>query len=346
MQSSTLPMPTDVRWRRLLGVAIFIGLLWLFRRLAPVLICFVILERTLGWAAEQIEKRTKIHRHRAVLAVLGVLTALLGVAVLLAVRRAIPLVRTLREEGRDWIEALLERPAVAQLRHFTGMEGEDLIETVKHHAAAAIGYATSAAHLVVFLLIGFVLALIYLFEREEIDRWLDGLSPMSVPGTLSRWLGYLADAIAVTVRMQAVVAVVNAVVTLPVILLLRLPNVPLLFVLILVSGLVPVVGNMISGAVLCLVAYQAHGWWAVAVFLVATFVLHKIESYYLNPRLAAQHVKLPGIVLVVSLLLFEQIFGFAGLFLSFPALYVAIRIANEWEKESGPVISEPGAEPG
>ncbi len=134
--------------------------------------------------------------------------------------------------------------------------------------------------------------------------------------------------------MQAVVAVVNAIVTLPVLLLLRLPHVPLLFLLILVAGLVPVVGNVISGAVLCYVAFSTHGLWAVAVFLVTTFVLHKIESYYLNPKLASQHVRLPSLVLVVSLLLFEQTFGFVGLFLSFPALYVASRIGREWREES------------
>jgi len=38
---------------------------------------------------------------------------------------------------------------------------------------------------------------------------------------------YVDDAIAVTVRMQAVVAVVNAVVTLPLLLVLGLPQVPL-----------------------------------------------------------------------------------------------------------------------
>ena len=138
----------------------------------------------------------------------------------------------------------------------------------------------------------------------------------------------------ITVRIQAITALVNAIVTLPVLLLLGLPHVPLLVVLILVTGLVPVVGNFVAGVVLALVAFQARGTWAVGVFLVVTFLLHKVESYYLTPRLAAQHVKVPGLVLVVSLLCFEQAFGFIGLFLSFPCLYVAMRIRNEWRPAS------------
>jgi putative permease len=137
-----------------------------------------------------------------------------------------------------------------------------------------------------------------------------------------------------------VVAVVNAVLTLPILIGLGLPKIPLLFTMVLVCGLLPVVGNVISGIVLCIVAYDAKGFLGVGIFLGVTFLLGKIESYYLSPRLTAQHVKLPGIVLVVSLLLFETVFGFWGLFLSFPALYVASRIANEWKEEEARLAAE------
>jgi predicted PurR-regulated permease PerM len=117
-----------------------------------------------------------------------------------------------------------------------------------------------------------------------------------------------------------------------------LPNVPLLFVLVLIGGMIPVVGGVFSGIVLCLVAYDARGFVGVGVFLGVTFVLSKVESYYLSPRLTAQHVKLPGLALVISLLMFETLFGFYGIFLSFPALYVASRIANEWKAEDSELV--------
>jgi putative heme transporter len=332
MQSTTLPLPGDPRWRRLVGVALFLALIYAFRHLAPVFICFVVLERCLGWAADQIERRANIHKKGAIAATLTALAAALGLVVFLAVRRALPYVAVVRSEGPGYLASLGDQPAIARLREMAGLENESLGETVKHHAMTAVHYATATAHVLIYLLIGFVLAVIYLFERDEVDRWLGELHPASVGGTMSRWFGYVGDAITVTLRMQVVVAVVSAVVTLPVLLLLRLPHIPLLFLLLLVSGLLPVVGNMISGAVLCFVAYEARGAWAVAVFLGVTFVLHKIESYYLNPRLAREHVKLPGLLLVVSLLLFEQVFGFLGLFLSFPALYVALKIGHEWKE--------------
>jgi predicted PurR-regulated permease PerM len=332
MESQNLPLPSDARWKRVLGVALFLGLLYFFRKLAPVFICFVIMERALGFLADQIALRTRMKRTRAIAVVLTVLTSALAMAAFLAVRRALPVVAHVREDGNGFLQSLVEHPTVQKARQMAGLEGESLSHAVKAHAGEALHYATGTAHLLLFVLIGVVLAIIYLFERDELEEFYDELPQNGILGTLARWFSYTADAIAVTVRMQAVVAVVNAVVTLPVLLVLGLPKIPLLFVLILVTGLLPVVGNLISGAVLCYVAYTAKGPWAVGVFLAVTFILHKIESYYLNPRLAAEHVKLPGLVLVISLLLFEQAFGFVGLFLSFPSLYVASRIAGEWKR--------------
>ncbi len=104
-------------------------------------------------------------------------------------------------------------------------------------------------------------------------------------------------------------------------------------VLIFVSGLIPVIGNVISGAVLSILAYHAKGWLGVGLFVALTAILHKIESYYLNPRLTARHVHLPGFVLIVSLIAWEHLLGFVGLFVSFPLLFVFGKIRAELAAE-------------
>ncbi len=331
MESSSLPLPKDVRWRRLLLVALFLGLLWVFRHLAPVLICFVIFQRGLGYASEQLSARTKIHRKGVVAALLALGGGLLAWCVFLAFRRLIPFIQQVRKEGRGWVDGIANGALIKKAQETLDVDAESVTHGARDYALQAIGYVTASAYVVLFLFVGFILALLYLFEREEVDRWVRGVEEKSVQGTLMRWLGYVADAVAITVRLQVVVAAVNAVLTLPLLIALGLPKVALLFTMVLVCGLLPVVGNFMSGVVLCIVAYDTKGLLGVGIFLGVTFLLGKIESYYLSPRLTAQHVKLPGIVLVVSLLLFETLFGFYGLFLSFPALYVASRIASEWK---------------
>ena len=44
-------------------------------------------------------------------------------------------------------------------------------------------------------------------------------------------------------------------------------------------------------------------------------------------------MKIPGFLLIVSLLACEHVFGFKGLFLSFPILFVAGRIRAEFAAE-------------
>lgn len=351
MESSSLPIPKDVRWKRVLGVILFLGLIYAFRKLAPVLICFVIFERAFGFCADQIHDRTKLHKKGVIAGMLTAFAGLIALGVFLGVRRLVPLVQLARTDGHAWVDSIAKSGLLDKMRDRLGVDSHEITEGAKEYAYQAVGYVTATAYVALFVFVGFILAIMYLFERDEIDQWLDGIRPASVIGTLVRWLSYVADAIAITVRLQIVVAIFNAVFTLPLLLLLGLPNVPLLFLLVLVGGMIPVVGGVMSGVVLCLVAYDARGFVGVGVFLGVTFVLSKVESYYLSPRLTAQHVKLPGLALVISLLMFETIFGFYGLFLSFPALYVASKIANEWKEadrvimEAGGTLSNPGPRP-
>ncbi len=335
MESSALPLPKDPRWRRLLGVVLFLGLLYAFRHLAPVLICFVIFERALGFLADKIVVRTQVKRVYAVGGLLAVLVGLISLGGFYGVKGVMRVIELAKSDGQAWVESITESKLIHQIRDRIGADSHDLTESAKGYALHALGYVSATAYVAIFVFVGFILAVMYLFEQRELDEWMEALEPKGVIGTLTRWLTYVADAIAITVRLQVVVAVFNAVFTLPLLIFLGLPNVPLLFLMVLLAGMVPVVGGVLSGLVLCLVAYDAKGPVGVGVFLGVTFVLSKVESYYLSPRLTAQHVKLPGIMLVVSLLMFETIFGFWGLFLSFPALYVALRIANEWKEEDG-----------
>ena len=333
MRSRFFPLPRDPRWRRLFSVALFLVLLFAFRHLAVLVVCFVLIGRGLSKLASILEHRLHLHRTRVLAYVLALLASLTTVVVVALVHQLAPVVRYASGEWRGWFEALKSHPALEKLRELTGASAEDLVEKATHHAHDAVHIADATAHVMLYLLVGLIVAVMYSFERSELLHWRDGLEKQGIADTLARWCGYVADAIVAMARVQLVVAVVNALVTLPILLLLGLKHVAMLSLLIVVSGLIPVVGNLVAGVVLCLVAYESRGAWAVGVFVASTFVLHKVESYYINPRLAAEHVHLPALLLVGSLILCEHVFGLAGLFLSFPALYVGSRLRNEWLAE-------------
>jgi predicted PurR-regulated permease PerM len=326
--------------RRFMAIASFLTLVYLFRHLAILLVFFVTFERALGAAADFLARRTGISRKLGVLAVVLAIVGALGVGAWLGIGKTVRTFAALQESFPERLAELRENPLVARINEQVGGM-EHVVDGVKHYAGDAISAASAVGHFFVYVLIGFILAIVYCLEEEELRAFWSRVERRSLGGTLGRWVGHLADATLVTVQLQLIVAAFNTTTTLPVLLLLHVPHVGPLMVLIFVSALVPVIGNVVSGVVLSLLAFQAKGWLGVGIFVALTFVLHKIESYYLSPRLTARHVKIPGFLLIVSLLACEHLFGFKGLFLSFPILFIAGRIRAEFLEEDGVTTNSP-----
>lgn len=328
--------------RRLIALVTFGTILYLFRHLAILLVSFVTFERGLGWSARVLAKRTGLSSKRCVFVVLGVMAAIVGVTVWLGVGKTVRAVASMSETFPERLAQLHHHPLVERLEEQVGGT-EKVIESAKHYSGSAISAATALGHFLLHIVMGFVLALVYVLEQHEIEAFWARVDRRSLEGTLARWFGHVADATIVTVQLQLIVAACNAVLTLPVLLVIGVPNVGALMLLIFVSALVPVIGNIVSGVTLSLLAYQQRGWLGVGLFTGLTFVLHKIESYYLNPRLTSRHVKMPGFLLIVSLIACEHLFGFKGLFLSFPVLFVAGRIRADFlQEDASSRVAHPG----
>ena len=312
-----------------LSLVAFIGLIVLFRKLLVTLAFFVVFERLLFFSGGLLERRFKWRRGWAFALVALVFSGAIGLTLWGASGRIARLVIETRRTLPERIALVREHP-LFQLAQEHLPDSEELIARATHYGSEMAHSAAELGHLVISLVIGLILAIVYYFDQDKVRAFRDSVAPTSLSGTLLRWFEHLSEAVSLTVQLQLLVALANAMFTLPVLLVLGVPHVAPLMLLIFVSGLVPVVGNLVSGAVLSLVAYQTKGWPGVGLFIGLTFVLHKLESYYLNPRLTARHVKLPGFVLIVSLLAWEHLLGVAGLFVSFPFLFVAGKIVTEF----------------
>ncbi|CAN5919763.1 hypothetical protein BH11MYX4_BH11MYX4_68410 [soil metagenome] len=324
--------------RRFMAIAAFVGVLYLFRHLALLLVFFVAFERALGWGSRRLAKLTGFGHKKSLLLLVLAIVSLLGIGTWLGIGKTIRTVASVQDSFPERLAELRENPLMVKLQEQVGGT-EKIVEGIKHYAGDAISAASAIGHFFVYVLIGFILALVYTLEKEELDTWWERVDTRSVGGTIGRWMGHVADSTIVTVQLQLVVAGFNTVTTLPVLLVLGVQHVGPLMLLVFTSALVPVIGNVVSGAVLALLAFQAKGWLGVGIFVALTFILHKVESYYLSPRLTARHVKMPGFLLIVSLLLCEHLFGFTGLFLSFPILFVAGRIRGGFLEEDAVVNS-------
>lgn len=316
------------------AVLVFLGLLWLFRNLWPVLVSFVLFEKGMGYLARRGQAATGIPRKWLIVAMTLLMLGTLALIAYSSFEPVAQLVDGALDSMPRWQKEIRANALFRRMQR-TFHDSDVIAQHLEGYAATALGMLSTVGRFFVQATIGFLLALVFLFEEESLDRFSARIAPKSLFGRLLRWITHVADAIAVTVQLQLVVAVFNTVTTLPVLLVLGVPNVPALMVLVFVAALIPVLGNFVAGVVLCIFAFQAKGWVGVAIFLGVTALLGKVESYYLSPRLTARHVKMPSFVLVASLVAFEQVFGFAGFFLSFPFLFVAGRIRAEFQEEEG-----------
>lgn len=326
--------------RRIIALSLFAALLVLFRHLLILLVFFVVFERLISVMGAAVHQRFRMHPKAAHGIVALLLLGLFGGLFALGVGRAIHAGANARDTLPARIAKIKEMPIYQTIRDHVQDAADQVIDRAQHYAGGALRFLDAFGHAVLYALIGFILAVVFVLERDELTHFYHSIPPRSLAGTLLRWFTYVAEAMLVTVQFQLVVAACNAALTFPVLLFVGIPHAPSLALMIFASGMVPVVGNFVSGAILTLLAYQAKGWFGVALFTALTFVLHKLESYYLNPRLAARHVRLPGFVLIVSLLLWEHLLGFVGLFLSFPFLYVSKRILSDLKSESAGLTTD------
>ncbi|MEI8256245.1 MAG: AI-2E family transporter [Deltaproteobacteria bacterium] len=319
---------TDRNVRRAFVLALFLGLLVLFRHLLLLLVFFVVFERLIGLAADYLHAATRLKFKYCVLIVVSVIMGIVGTALYAGVSVLVANVPTMRRSAQTVIDTIRQSAVFARVEH--AMATVSLLEKAREHAGTAVHVAAAIGRDTLYVFIGLVFAVVFLLERDDLENWREKMPFDSVPRILLRNMGHVADAIAITLKLQLIVAVVSTLITLPVLLALRLPGIPALVAMLLVTGLIPIVGGPVAGTVLMTLAYVTRGPGGLAVFVTSTFILHKIESYYLTPRLTAKHVKLPSFVIITSLVLFEHVFGLIGLFLSFPVLYVAAKIREGW----------------
>ncbi len=200
---------------------------------------------------------------------------------------------------------------------------EDLQKTtvawLRHHASelGVIGKETglALAHILIGMVIGAMVA-----AREA--------NPRKAPGPLAAALLIQAQAFTGAFRRivfaQVRISLLNTAFT-SIYLVIALPffgvHLPLTKSLIgvtFVAGQLPVIGNLISNAVIIIVS-MAHSPYAAVASLTFLVVIHKLE-YFLNARIVGKQINAAAWELLTAMLVMEALFGLPGLVVA-PVIY-------------------------
>jgi predicted PurR-regulated permease PerM len=197
------------------------------------------------------------------------------------------------------------------------------------------GWASKLADVVAVI----VLTIYFMLEGDDAYHWLLSFFPRSARGRLNETL-LRAD-----VRMgkwllgQGGLMLILGLCSLIVFILLKVRYAYALAVLMGALNIIPVVGAMVSMA-LVLVAAAIDSWGKVVGVLIFYAIYAQVETSYLTPRIMKSSVDLSALAVLVALLMGSKLAGIVGAMVAVPTAVLVSVLIQEYlinDDETGPV---------
>lgn len=178
------------------------------------------------------------------------------------------------------------------------------------------------------ILIVLVLTLYFLASLPSMKYWAYRLAARSRRARVQ----YLGDEITSSVGHyvigQSIVAGLNGLVAFIAITVAGVPFGALLAFFAGLMAFIPLVGAMIGGTIITLVALSV-GWQTALIFAVIYFAYLQIEAYFVSPRVMSKAVAVPGAVAVIAVIAGGTLLGVLGALMAIPAAAAVMLIVKE-----------------
>jgi predicted PurR-regulated permease PerM len=349
------------KWAIWLGL---VAVLFLLRDFFPIIFLTFILSYLGNTAVNALTRRIRFRKLNVAIVYLVLLAMLTGV-LLLVVPRMLVEARNLarqyitteaaREEAGD-NETFIHRQAreavdsvlvtIAGREAFQDFQRSDaysalvaridksLTDVSTRVAAEVTAFANDAIAVALQFVLAILLSFLLIWDlpntREKLSQYAEGRTAEIyreiVPGLKSfgTMLGRAFEA-------QSVVAVINAILSTIVFLLLGLPSIALLAMIVFVCSYIPILGMLLSTLPAAFLALRVGGIPHVLWLVLGIAIIHAIEAYMLNPLIYGRHLRLHPMATLVILLVAEHLFGVWGLLLGVPLAAFVLKYVIEGE---------------
>ncbi|WP_426622977.1 AI-2E family transporter [Leifsonia sp. McL0607] len=218
-------------------------------------------------------------------------------------------------------------------------------------SAALVGgvlkVGTTTGHLLAGSLIAIFATIFMLIDGGGIWRWISRLFP--VGGRPAIQAGGTAGWRTLTsfVRVQILVAVVNAVGIGLVAYFLGLPLAIPIGVIVLLASFIPVIGAIVSGIIAVVIALVFGGPIQAVIMLAGVLLVHLLEAHVMQPLLVGGAVKVHPLAVVVGVAAGTGIAGVPGALFAVPVIAVANAMVSAMLRVAHgvPAADDPGPQP-
>ncbi|HEY0794665.1 MAG TPA: AI-2E family transporter [Acidisarcina sp.] len=275
-------------------------------------------------------------------AVLFLLVAALAFLTLFVWFALPPVVRDLRQFSQELpsrgplLLSRLKRLPFAQQVNVTDLNAR-LQALASGSAAYIFKSLTDWASKLFDIVTGIILTVYFLLEGEHAYAWALSFIPEKPRLRLDKTLAVAEVRMGKWLLGQATLMLILGALSTVAFLALHIRYAYALGVLMGLFNLIPIVGAMISMALVLLVA-ALDSWTHVVVVLVLYLIYAQVETSYLTPRIMKSSVDLPGLAIIVALLLGSAIAGVVGAMVSVPTAVLVAVLLDEYFVQSAPII--------
>lgn len=345
-------------WSWRLGLVIVIGgvLIYLLGRVSLLVIPLMIagLLAALLLPLKKALQRRRVPDGLAVAITLVGFFGLITVALLLVGRQLALGFGSLWGEARAGIQQMLDWLAQGPLQLTASQIDrylQDLGDAAQNNSASilsgALSFGTTAGHVAAGSLLTVFALIFFLLDGGRIWRFVVGLAPVraraAVDGAGRRGWTSMAG----YVRVQMLVAGVDAIGIGVGAAIIGVPLALPLGVLVFLGSFIPIVGALATGSVAVLLALVANGWVNALVMLAIVLLVQQLEGHVLQPLIMGPAVALHPLAVVLAVAGGTLLAGIPGALFSVPILAVlntSVRYIAQRAWEYDPVVA-PGALP-
>ncbi len=276
---------------------------------------------------------------RAAGIVIAVASLALGVAAFFAtlIPTIVQQVTQIVEEAPRWITDFINSDFFRSIDNQYGVReriSQELEKFVNDPEAmggifgGVVGFGSTVANGLFGALIVLVLSLYFLAALPAMKKWGYRLAPRSRRARVEALSEEITGSVGNYVIGQAVVALVNATFAFIVMSIVGVPFAVLLAFVVALLAFIPLVGGLIAGVIVTLIALTA-GWQTAVVYAVCYFAYLQFEAYFISPRIMQKAVAVPGAVAVISVIAGGSLLGVLGALIAIPTAAAIMLLVKE-----------------
>ena len=204
---------------------------------------------------------------------------------------------------------------------------KDKLDQIYAHifSAEGINYIVQSisniSKLAINIIIALILSIFFLLEKDKISDFTYKFKQSKASGIYSELEFFgrkFLSSFGKVIEVQIVIATINGVLSTIGLWIIGFPHLLGFGMMVMLLGLIPVAGVIISLVPLSIVAFSTGGIMQVVYVLIMIALLHAFEAYILNPKLMSDKTKLPIFYTLSILIVSEHIAGVLGLIVGIP----------------------------